>query len=920
MVLPKLASRLIRRLDLEPGEGVLLLMMGALVACLLGFYTIAKVLRDSMFISEYGALALPYGYIAVALASLGYVWVEPRLTRRFARGARDAFSQLLAIACSAAAALLFPLEKHWLAGAFYIWTGSQAMMLLSHFWVLALDVWDSRRARVLFPLLTGCGLLGGVAGGALAGWMQPRVGLGGLLWSVVALLVAARLLTRAFEGRRPPSPFVAQAGAGSSRMKLLLSSPYLRLLATALFLSVVVATLVDFQFKCLAQQAYPDRDSLTRFLAAFYAGLNALAIVVQFGAAGWILRRAGLGPSTGLQPATVLIFAAWSFLVPVWWVALAMRWVQGVVFQTLGKSSAEIYFMAVRPPERRQIKPALDTLVERVADALVGALLLVSLHTLGVGMRVIAGATALLATVWIGVLVALQREYARAFRRALAARWTEPRLARDSLRIPAARKALVEALRAKDEGQVLLALRLCAEAPHPQIHRAILDCLAHPSARVRAAAVAAMNAAGVADRDRRVGRFLDDPNEELRRAAVAYLLSRGPERGAFATRLLEGADATLRQYAFDVLVEQPHLAPGALTLDRVDRGIESDDPVQLVDAARALSALRGPGASQRLRLLLGHAAPEVREAALRTVARRPAPELLDKVLALVHDPRLETPGSDALAALGEPALPGLEPLVSGQQGERLQEIAAKILAKIGTRRAVSRLRQLARSADPAERYFAFRSLNRVRRRERRRMIPRSLAHRMFLRELRGYKVNLEPALHLGDSPVPELKLLADSYREAADRALERACRALGCCYDPTPLRGVYEGLRAPEAREASARALEHLSHLLPRNVFKPARAIFEDKEIHEATRDAPTAADLAGRVRRAWDSGDAWVRACAVRAGRTLDNFDLSLFHPGANEHPLVLAELEALAHGDRPGRSEAARAAGLHPGSAEPT
>jgi HEAT repeat protein len=315
--------------------------------------------------------------------------------------------------------------------------------------------------------------------------------------------------------------------------------------------------------------------------------------------------------------------------------------------------------------------------------------------------------------------------------------------------------------------------------------------------------------------------------------------------------------------------------------------------------------------------LLDHPAPEVREAALRAVARRPAPGFLEKVLALVRDPRLEQPASDALAALGEPALPGLEPLVSGQQGERLQEIAAKILARIGTRRAVSRLVQLARSAAPSERYFALRSLNRVRRRKRRRVIRRSLAHQMFLRELGDYKVNLEPSLNIGASPVPELKLLADSYQEAADRALERACRALGCCYDPTPLRGVYEALKAlnaPEAREASARALEHLSHLVPRDVFEPARAIFEDKVVHEATREAPTAADLAGRVRQAWNSGDAWLRACAVRAGRTLDHFNLSLFRPGENEHPLVLAELEALTAAARGPRREPERAPSRQP------
>ncbi len=78
-------AELTRRLGLEPEERRLLALMGALVAILFCAYTIAKVQRDAIFLHEFGALALPYAYVAVALTSVVFVWLEGRVARRFTR-------------------------------------------------------------------------------------------------------------------------------------------------------------------------------------------------------------------------------------------------------------------------------------------------------------------------------------------------------------------------------------------------------------------------------------------------------------------------------------------------------------------------------------------------------------------------------------------------------------------------------------------------------------------------------------------------------------------------------------------------------------------------------------------------------------------------------------------------------------------
>jgi ATP/ADP translocase/CRP-like cAMP-binding protein len=858
-----------RRLDLEVGDRITLILMAGQILGLLGAYTTIKVLRDTLFISRYGANALPWGYVAVALAAVALIGLEARVSRRLNRGTVSDLNQYVAIGMCALAAALQPFEPAWLPALFYVWSGSQALLLLSHFWITALDAWDSQRARVIFPLLTGFGLLGGIAGGAFSGWGVESLGITRLLWITCALLVAVRLLTIWLSAKLPLRPLNTQVAAGTSRWRTFTGSAYLRTLAVVLGLAVVVSTLVDFQFKSFAQQAFPQPRALAAFLGRFYAGLHALALLVQFGLAGWILRRIGLGASSGLQPASMVLFGAGLIVAPIWPVAQAMRWVQGIVFQTLGKASSEIYFMAIRPPERRQIKPLIDVVVERGSDALAGLLLLAVFAVLGVDVRIIAGLTGITALVWIAMLWRLHRLYVRAFRESLAAPWAEPETAIQSLRVPGAVEGLLEAIRSDDERQATIALRFAARARRAKLAPAVREALARPALRVRTEAVRAATALGLAGEDDRVRTFLAEPSEALQRAAVEYLLTHGRDAPAFAGEVLDGDDETLRDLALDLMVEKPALAHGAITLDWVDRRIAAGSRHDLRDACRGLAHLPGPEAAKRLAELLPHRDREVRRAALRALARQPEPAFLEVAIAHLADRGLRFEARDAIVAYRDAAVPHLERIAAQGVDDDVRALATAALARIGSLRARRVLVDLARSADPVSRYHGLRNLNRVRAWSGRRLVSRRDARRMFLREIREYRTNREPELALPAGASPALDLLAASYAEAADRALERACRALGCYHWPVPLQGVYEGLRAGSSREAGARALEYLDSILPRRMFQPVRALLERRpELvpDPAAGDEPM--DPVPTLEKALSSSDPWIRAAAARAAR----------------------------------------------------
>jgi ATP/ADP translocase/HEAT repeat protein len=868
--------------------------MGVLVAVLLGAYTIAKVLRDSLFISQFGARALPYGYVGVAIASVALIKFERLLSRYFPHFGVVPLTQLFAIAFSVAAALILPMEKQWLAAAFYVWSGSQGMILLSHFWLLAQDVWDSHRAQRVFPLLTGFGLAGGMAAGAFANLATPHLGLVGLLWCLAGLLVLVRVLTAHLAAQRHFKSLVTQPSGGESRVKLVTRSPLLRYLVGSIALSVVASTLIDFQFKQMAQEAYPDRLALAQFLGLFHAGLDGFAILAQFGFAGWILRQAGVGLASAVQPTSVLLFAGWMMISPGWWAVLALRWIQGVLFQTVGKSVVEINFTAVRPFERRRIKSAIDVVVERGADALVGVLLIVILHAFGTGVKTLAGLTAVVAAVWFVVQLGLKREYTRAFRDSLAARWIEPQVVPGSLRVPEVRQAILEALRSDIEAQVVTALELCRGRGYPDVNQAVRDRLQHPSARVRVAAVRAMEALGLEDSEGAIRSYLSERDEGLRRAAVEYLLSRGWEPTRFTRQMLEGDDRALRKHALDVLITRPNLASGSIRLTWIDQCIESGDPDDLVAAGQALGRLGGRAAVQRLHLLLRHPNLEARRSALRSAALRPDRSLLEAIVPLLFVSDLAHEASEALAAVGDASVPVLRDLVTKSPDPAVRKVAAYALARVGTPASIAVLTTLARNQELSRRYLGLRNLNRVRRDLRRTVVPRSWAHRMFLRELGDYRGSTDRAAMLDGRKEPEVRLLADSYRESADWALNRAFRALACWYEPSPLEGAFRGLRSGE-REGVARGLEYLRGILPRKHFGSVLAFFETRNSDGSAEWTAGPDKVAQCIWRAWESGDGWLRACAMRAARVVPQMELSAFTPTEGDDPFVTAEFESL-------------------------
>jgi HEAT repeat protein len=463
------------------------------------------------------------------------------------------------------------------------------------------------------------------------------------------------------------------------------------------------------------------------------------------------------------------------------------------------------------------------------------------------------------------------------------------------MRVPAARRAIEAALRSPEESRVLLALDLARYIHHPRVAAAVLDDLDRPSPAVRAAVIRTMESMRLRDDRNRVEAMLADADDRVAHAAVSYLLGMSTRQVEYARSVLEGPDSRLRGFMLDAMLERPHEAPGAVTMAWVDRLMQSGSVEDRCLAARALGAVSTEGRVPRLLALLASPQVEVRRAALQSAARRPSRQMLDPLIPLLVDPELSYDARLAIAAQRNAAIPALQPYLSGVRGIRAQAQAARTLAQIATPAALRALLTLVRSTDLTLRHLGLESASRIRVAVGRPVMSRTRVHKLFLRELREYRQWIAPSRIIARHEAPEVRLLGESYREYAEMALERGFRALACWYDPKPLSGALERLKTQETGD-DAPALEYLSHVLPRGIFRPVAGLFEVPMPSVENQAEDLRRGLSGWIVSAWRSGDAWLRACAVRASRWAPDLDPAIFEsPDPETSSMVRAELKAI-------------------------
>src|SRR6476620_1829390 len=197
-----MVARLRRFFDVRPGEGLRVLLSFLYVAIVAAAYLLAKPIRNSLFLDQYGAYPLVYVYAAVPGVLSLFVPVYARVAARF--GSRAVTVGSLVFFSSHGVLFWYAFRFHagaiavqgsvaWLLpAAFYVWVNCFGVIATVQAWSFANSLFDTREAKRLFGLIAGGASLGAMAAGVLARVLvEPVGGPVNLMLVLSALILAA---------------------------------------------------------------------------------------------------------------------------------------------------------------------------------------------------------------------------------------------------------------------------------------------------------------------------------------------------------------------------------------------------------------------------------------------------------------------------------------------------------------------------------------------------------------------------------------------------------------------------------------------------------------------------------------------------------------------------------------------------------
>jgi ATP:ADP antiporter, AAA family len=375
-------------------------------------YYIVRPVRDQLG-GAVGSAQLPLFYAATFVAMLLLTPVFGALVARFPRRWLLGWSYSFFILCLLAFIPAFLAQDRIGARAlgvvFFIWVSVFNLFVVSLFWSFMADVFDSRRAREVFPLIALGGMAGAIFGPAITRKLVGLIGVAPLLLVSATMLGISLVLLLQLSARRAHNEMAEEPIGGSlwAGIRELWSRPFLRYMAILMLLGDGVGTLAYALVADYAKAHLASATARTAFYADIDLAVNLLGAFLQLTLSRWLLVHRGMVWALVLPQLVNLALlvmvmigghaqlAVLGYSVPL--LALMMVGTRGFMYG-MTKPASDALYTRVPRETRYKGKNFVETAVWRFGDLLVTSGVS-GLDKLGVGLASIAligtGASAL---------------------------------------------------------------------------------------------------------------------------------------------------------------------------------------------------------------------------------------------------------------------------------------------------------------------------------------------------------------------------------------------------------------------------------------------------------------------------------------------------------------------------------------------
>lgn len=894
-------EQFVRRVTgIREGEGFRSVLMFSYIFLIIASLLIFKPVRNSLFLTRYGASQLPYAYLLVAVIAGLVTFTYARLIQRIRFG-------LVLISTLMISILLFGMffrllqSKYppgWVVYAFYVWVQIFGVIATTQFWLLANYVFNAREAKRLFGFIGAGAILGGIVGGYLTRWLVPVIGTVEMIPICIAFLsinvVMLRLIwmragKQKYRERRPQTTRLGDETA-TTPLKLMMELRYLRLLAGIVGIGVIVATLVDYQFSAISSNMIADRDSLTGFFGFWMSNLSIVSLLIQFFLTSRILTRLGVGYSLFFLPGAILAGALGVFVYPGLWSAISIKVADGGFKQSVNKIGLEMLYLPLPSRVKNQAKAFIDVFVDSFASGLGGVLLILLSIVIGMDVRSVSLLNIAFIALWFALVLMIRNEYVNAFRVAIEKRTIDTEEQSVNPDDAGTFAYLASILEKGSHRNVLYALQLIESSRNSHWIPYLTPLLQHWSPDVRAEALRLLPNFRTDEFVEPVSALVTDPDEDVRVLAIQYLFRRLPDRVAAIQEYLRHESLEVRISALLVAAQEENTSTGfrrAFPLEVAFQSVveelqqkeydERQKTLLKVSLARVVGIAGEPKLHPYLHVLLKDPSREVIRAAIFAAGASQAPEFFPVMIRHLDTPGVRKTARTALSESGEAALGLLwQHFTDTRERKSIRLRIPGVLALIGTQNSMDTLTASLDERDLFLRYEAIKALSKLRgnfpslkvdgERITGKILEETQNYQRILYALKAESVRKENS----ENPAVDQsrRLLARALEERLEGNLDRIFRLLGLTYPPRDIFNAYRGI-VSSREDARANAVEFLDNILDSGLKKSILPIVESRQM-EAMIDSyrePGGVDHRSAeesLLSLLDGNDPWLQVCLL--------------------------------------------------------
>lgn len=301
-----------------------------------------------------------------------------------------------------------PEQQIWIGRAFFIWVSVFNLFVVSVFWSLIVDVFNTEQGKRLFGFLAAGATTGGIAGSALTASLVTSVGQNWLLFGAIILLEIATLSAGRLVGYQRDSTdkrsnAVTEEGKDSGIFAGLthtFRSPYLMGIAGFVMLYTITSTFLYYEQANIAQNVFSGRAERTAFFANIDLWVNCITLIFQLFFTGRLTQWLGLIAVLCILPVLSIVgFAALAFW-PSLTMFIALQVARRVSNFALARPSREVLFTLVPREDRYKAKNFIDTVVYRGGDQ-IGSWAYAGLAAIGLTASGVALAAIPVSVIWL---------------------------------------------------------------------------------------------------------------------------------------------------------------------------------------------------------------------------------------------------------------------------------------------------------------------------------------------------------------------------------------------------------------------------------------------------------------------------------------------------------------------------------------